>query len=116
VTEPLESTTGWPDRCLVWETGRPYIYIRETDDGRLMVGGEDEPCAECHRSASWFRKKVPIIGAHDDQPGIWYALGYGGNGISFSVIAAMLLRDAIGGRVNPDAEIFAGGLRVGAGR
>ena len=44
--------------------------------------------------------------------GIWYALGYGGNGITSSVIAAQLLRDAINGRVNPDAEIFAGGLRA----
>ena len=28
---------------LIWETGIPYIYIRTTDDNRLLVGGEDIP-------------------------------------------------------------------------
>src|SRR5690554_90904 len=26
---------------LIWETGMPYIYLRTTDDNRLLVGGED---------------------------------------------------------------------------
>ncbi|HOZ86104.1 MAG TPA: FAD-dependent oxidoreductase [Bacteroidia bacterium] len=26
---------------LVWDTGNPYLYMRTTDDGRLLVGGED---------------------------------------------------------------------------
>ena len=28
---------------LIWETGIPYIYMRTTDDNRLLVGGEDIP-------------------------------------------------------------------------
>lgn len=28
--------------ALVWETARPYLYMRATDDGRLMIGGEDD--------------------------------------------------------------------------
>ena len=28
---------------LIWDTADPYIYIRTTDDGRLLVGGEDIP-------------------------------------------------------------------------
>jgi glycine/D-amino acid oxidase-like deaminating enzyme len=42
-TEPL------PDRCraltlpLIWESSRPYLYLRGTPDGRLIVGGEDLP-------------------------------------------------------------------------
>ena len=26
---------------LVWEAARPYLYMRTTADGRLLVGGED---------------------------------------------------------------------------
>jgi glycine/D-amino acid oxidase-like deaminating enzyme len=26
---------------LVWDTGNPYLYMRTTDDGRLLLGGED---------------------------------------------------------------------------
>lgn len=28
---------------LIWESGMPYIYMRTTDDNRLLVGGEDIP-------------------------------------------------------------------------
>ena len=28
---------------LIWESARPYLYIRGTPDGRLMVGGADVP-------------------------------------------------------------------------
>lgn len=42
VTEPLDDIPGWHERCLIWETARPYIYIRSTSDGRMMIGGEDE--------------------------------------------------------------------------
>ncbi len=28
---------------LIWDTANPYIYMRTTDDGRLLVGGEDIP-------------------------------------------------------------------------
>jgi glycine/D-amino acid oxidase-like deaminating enzyme len=43
-TSPLASFDGWgDDRCLVWETARPYLYVRTTTDGRAMVGGADLP-------------------------------------------------------------------------
>jgi glycine/D-amino acid oxidase-like deaminating enzyme len=43
VTEPVKSLDGWPQRCLVWQTARPYLYARTTPDNRIMVGGEDVP-------------------------------------------------------------------------
>lgn len=49
---------------------------------------------------------LPFIGAHPDLPRTWLALGYGGNGITFSLLAAELIRDHILGRKNPDAEVF----------
>jgi glycine/D-amino acid oxidase-like deaminating enzyme len=35
-----------------------------------------------------------------------FALAYGGNGITYSVIAAKIIRDEILGRPSPDAVIF----------
>jgi glycine/D-amino acid oxidase-like deaminating enzyme len=43
VTEPVRSFEGWRQRCLVWESARPYLYARTTSDDRIMVGGEDVP-------------------------------------------------------------------------
>lgn len=49
---------------------------------------------------------LPFIGPHPRLPRTWFALGYGGNGITFSLLAAELTRDRMLGRKNPDAEIF----------
>jgi glycine/D-amino acid oxidase-like deaminating enzyme len=49
---------------------------------------------------------LPFIG---QQPGVrntWIALGYGGNGITFSLIAAEMIRDGILGRQNTDSNVF----------
>ena len=50
---------------------------------------------------------LPYIGAHPKFPGGYFCLGYGGNGITFALLAARLLRDELAGRVNPDAKLFA---------
>ncbi|WP_139488879.1 NAD(P)/FAD-dependent oxidoreductase [Brevibacillus dissolubilis] len=42
-TQPLADFPGWPNRCLIWETARPYLYLRTTADNRIVVGGLDEP-------------------------------------------------------------------------
>jgi glycine/D-amino acid oxidase-like deaminating enzyme len=49
---------------------------------------------------------LPWIGRSPDTPRTWVALGYGGNGITFSLIAAELIRDGLLGRRSPDAAIF----------
>jgi glycine/D-amino acid oxidase-like deaminating enzyme len=48
---------------------------------------------------------LPYVGPFDHKR-VLYALGYGGNGITFSAVAANLLRDRILDVRNPDAEIF----------
>jgi glycine/D-amino acid oxidase-like deaminating enzyme len=48
---------------------------------------------------------LPYIGAYDHKR-ILFAMGYGGNGITFSVIAADILTDLIKGKKNTDANIF----------
>ncbi len=42
VTEPLDepAVAAMP---LIWESARPYLYLRATRDGRLIVGGADVP-------------------------------------------------------------------------
>jgi glycine/D-amino acid oxidase-like deaminating enzyme len=140
VSEPLADLSWWPDRCLIWETRRPYLYLRTTCDGRVMMGGEDEPWSSRHehlplmrrktgrllkRFAKWFPDVtievayawagvfgttpdgLPYIGTLPEHPHTMFALGYGGNGITFSAIAAALVRDWWTGRPNPDTAVFA---------
>ncbi len=49
---------------------------------------------------------LPRIGTLPEHPHAWLALGYGGNGITFSMIAAHLIRDAWLGVDHPDARLF----------
>ena len=140
VSEPIQDLRAWSERAMVWETARPYLYARVTDDGRAMVGGLDEPFSTRHanprlqprktaklveRLKRWFpdltvevayawagaftttKDGLPYIGTMPEHPRAWLALGYGGNGITFSMIAADLIRDAWLGHANPDASIFA---------
>jgi len=43
---------------------------------------------------------------------VHFAMAYGGNGITYSVIAADILRDTIHGRTHPRAALF-GFARIG---
>ncbi|MBF8983405.1 FAD-binding oxidoreductase [Lutibacter sp. B2] len=42
VTKPLTCFEGWHNKCIIRDTDDPYIYIRSTDDDRVIIGGEDE--------------------------------------------------------------------------
>jgi glycine/D-amino acid oxidase-like deaminating enzyme len=139
-TAPVARFDGWgEDRCLIWETARPYFYARTTGDGRVVMGGADRPFATAHsrqrllarqtarledRFARLFpaipcdvdwrwggtfgetRDGLPYIGSVRQFPNGYFALGYGGNGITFSWIAANLLLDRFLERPNRDAELF----------
>lgn len=50
---------------------------------------------------------MAYIGIPPGKRHSYFALGYGGNGITFSIIAARLIADLYLGRKNPDAEVFA---------
>lgn len=49
---------------------------------------------------------LAYIGPSPDHPNAYFALGYGGNGITFSAIAADILSDHMRNRHNSDAHIF----------
>jgi glycine/D-amino acid oxidase-like deaminating enzyme len=49
---------------------------------------------------------LAYIGRHPSFPRAYFALGYGGNGITFSQIASRILVDLFLGRENRDAKVF----------
>lgn len=65
VTEPLRDGPAWLADTLLWETARPYLYLRPTADGRLMLGGADDNLdvpakrdALVNRKCAGIRKKI----------------------------------------------------------
>ena len=49
---------------------------------------------------------LPYIGAIPQRPHTYFALGLGGNGITFSVMAAEIIRDLLTGKGNKNAISF----------
>lgn len=49
---------------------------------------------------------LPYIGPHQDFPRTYFALGYGGNGTTYSLLAAEIIRDELLGRKHRYAETF----------
>jgi glycine/D-amino acid oxidase-like deaminating enzyme len=49
---------------------------------------------------------LPYIGRDPEYPGVLFALGYGGNGITFSAIAAELLTAECLSQTARDADLF----------
>jgi glycine/D-amino acid oxidase-like deaminating enzyme len=45
-TKPVKDLSQWHERSLIWETERPYLYLRTTVDNRIIAGGLDEDPAE----------------------------------------------------------------------
>lgn len=140
VTDPVPEGLGPLGGCLLWESARPYLYVRPTADGRLLVGGEDDKIdlplkrdAAVARKAEKLRKRIaglfpnlsldpafawagtfaetedglPFFGPHEQHgPRVQFAMAYGGNGITYSMIGAELLRDHIEGRRHPCSKLF----------
>ncbi|WP_440118065.1 NAD(P)/FAD-dependent oxidoreductase [Paenibacillus sp. QZ-Y1] len=40
-TKPVD-LSSWYEKSMIWETARPYLYMRTTPDGRIIAGGLDE--------------------------------------------------------------------------
>ncbi len=71
---------SWLNRTLVWEAADPYLYMRTTPDGRVIIGGEDEDIdlpryrarSMARKSARLMRKaKALIPGLALDKPYQW---------------------------------------------
>ncbi|WP_158883826.1 FAD-dependent oxidoreductase [Rhodanobacter sp. L36] len=141
ITDPLNkaSLRALAD-TMVWESARPYLYMRSTGDGRLLVGGEDDDIdipirrdARVDKKARTLVKKVtralpglelapafawagtfaetddglPFFGTHEQYgPRVQFAMAYGGNGISYSMAGAPLIRALIERRPHLLADLF----------
>ncbi|UQZ35744.1 amino acid oxidase [Paenibacillus sp. PK3_47] len=49
MTRPLKKMPKWHEQSLIWETARPYLYLRTTHDKRIVIGGKDEPLTDPQR-------------------------------------------------------------------
>jgi glycine/D-amino acid oxidase-like deaminating enzyme len=49
---------------------------------------------------------LPYIGNNSKTTRIFYALGFGGNGITFSLVAAEIITDLLLGKKNKNAAVF----------
>ncbi len=141
VTDPLDADALGPlQDTLLWETARPYLYLRTTDDRRLIVGGEDDAIDIPARRDARVSKKartlgraanklfpdlrlqpafawagtfaetddgLPFFGPHPERgPRVHFAMAYGGNGITYSMLGAGLLRARVERRTHPLARLF----------
>lgn len=141
VTDPIDADKlGELTRTMVWESARPYLYMRTTSDNRLLIGGDDDNIdipakrdALVDRKARKLAAKVsklfpevplepafawggtfaetkdglPWFGAHEQHGRrVLFAMAYGGNGITYSMLGAGLLRATIERRKHPLARLF----------
>jgi glycine/D-amino acid oxidase-like deaminating enzyme len=129
----------WEHGELIWEASDPYLYIRTTRDGRVVVGGEDEDFEDeaardvllpaktallqekTKRLLPWLDARADFawagtfgesdtgllsIGPVPDMPNCHAVLGYGGNGLTFGMVAAQIIATHLTGGRDPDAELF----------
>ena len=141
VTDPVDAGLLGPlANTLLWESQRPYLYLRSDDEGRLMVGGEDDAVDDPRRRDARVERKarrlvarvralfphlpiepgfawagtfaetrdgLPFFGPHPQHgPRVHFAMAYGGNGITYSVLGARLLAARLERRKDPLAALF----------
>jgi glycine/D-amino acid oxidase-like deaminating enzyme len=139
ITKPLEEKYLWDEESLIWETARPYFYLRTTSDKRIIAGGGDVPFKNSILRDRLLNKKsndllkklneyfplipaqiefdwcgtfsetkdgLPYIGEYPGNKNFFFALGYGGNGITFGIIAAQMIRSQISGLYDPRTRLF----------
>lgn len=58
VSEPVPDLAAhWLQNHVLWETARPYLYVRTTSDHRIMVGGGDEDVVDPQQRDALLREK-----------------------------------------------------------
>jgi glycine/D-amino acid oxidase-like deaminating enzyme len=138
-SEQTQENLFWNKDVMMWNTDAPYLYMRLTNDNRVIIGGRDELFSNAFARQTLLDKKaqqlekdfhkvfpqnnfkkefvwsgtfgktkdsLPYIGTYKKTPNTYYALGFGGNGITFSVVAAEILCDMICGKQNENAKLF----------
>lgn len=139
VGERFEDDQSYLNNTLFWNTAEPYMYMRTTDDNRLLIGGEDEDFVNAEKRDSLLNEKsrklekylkkilpnydfrtdfvwagtfgetkdgLPYIGKHPNFPSAGFVLGFGGNGITFSVIGMEMISYLLKNKKHPLEEYF----------
>lgn len=124
---------------LVWNTDDPYIYMRTTDDGRMLIGGGDEDFYDAQKRDKLLDKKekeilktlkkikpdyhfytdfvwagtfgetkdgLPYISEHEKFKNSYFVLGFGGNGITFSVTGMEMASNFMKGKKHLLSKYF----------
>lgn len=60
-TEPQDDPTWARGLPLIWETARPYLYVRPVSDGRLLIGGADERFTDAARRDRLIPRKGALL-------------------------------------------------------
>ncbi|TCI76967.1 FAD-binding oxidoreductase [Exiguobacterium sp. SH0S1] len=60
-TNPIKDFKDWDGQALIWETKRPYLYLRTTVDGRIIAGGLDEEKPETPHSEALIHNRAERI-------------------------------------------------------
>lgn len=102
---------GGEDEDFVDEDRRDALLERKTVTirdklRRLMPGIDPDPAYAWCGSFGASTTGTPSIGAVPKLAGCYAVLGYGGNGITFSMMAAQMLRGLIAGSGDPDSDLF----------
>ena len=139
VGERFEDDQSHINNTLFWNTAEPYMYMRTTDDNRLLIGGENEDFVNAEKRDSLLNDKsvkltkylkkilpyydfrmdfvwagtfgetkygLPYIGKHPNFKSAYFVLGFGGNGITFSVIGMELVSKMLKNKKHLLAEYF----------
>lgn len=139
IGEPNEEDESLLTNTLFWDSAEPYIYMRTTEDNRILIGGEDEeffnaikrdsvikdksrrlqnklkkilPNYEFRLDFAWAgtfgetKDGLPYIGEHPDFKNSYFLLGFGGNGITFSVIGMNVISDMLHDKKHSLAKCF----------
>ncbi|MBK5298495.1 MAG: FAD-dependent oxidoreductase [Vicinamibacteria bacterium] len=136
--------TGRVPDALFWDTAAPYHYLRlepHRDHDLVIFGGEDHKTGQVQDTAGCYKRLeetlsslIPgvevvhrwsgqVIETPDGLPYIgrvvdhqYAATGFGGNGLTFGTLGAMIASDAVLGRPNPwDALFDPGRTAIGRG-
>ena len=139
VGERFEDDQSYLTNTLFWNTAAPYMYMRTTDDNRLLIGGADEDFINAEKRDALLNEKsgkltkylkkilpnydfrmdfvwagtfgetkdgLPYIGKHPNFPSAYFVLGFGGNGITFSVIGMKLVSAMLKNKKHSLAQYF----------
>jgi glycine/D-amino acid oxidase-like deaminating enzyme len=74
---------------------------------RLFPSVDARPAFAWTGSFGTTRSGLPLIGTLPGRPRVHAVLGYGGNGITFSRVAAEIVRSDLTGATDADASLFA---------